>query len=120
MTTRNTVHGVGVDNETGKQITEPDACRSGKYINEKPWDSDKDDSPKPVFRAFYHRYDVVNDPSCMEKAIALLRDHRYPEVPAFLLEGNARRGIRNHLWQDDYNQPLLEFFTAQLRPQLTP
>ena len=114
MTARDTVHGAGFDNETGKQIVEPDSCRSGNYAHEKPWDG-VNDSPIPAFRAFHHRYDGVNDLSCAQKAIALLRKHRYPEVPAFLLEGNGRRSIGNHLWQDDYNEPLLEFFATQLR-----
>jgi poly(3-hydroxybutyrate) depolymerase len=115
MTARDTVHGVGFDNETGKQITEVDACLSESRANEKPWDS-VDVLPKPAFRAFHHRYDGVNDQSCVEKAVALLRDHHYPEVPAFLLEGDRHRSVGNHLWQDDYNTPLLEFFAAQLRP----
>ena len=116
MTARDTVHGAGFDNETGKQIIEPGSCRSGNPANEKPWDG-ANNSSKPTFRAFHHRYDGVNDQSCAEKAIALLSEHGYPEVPSFLLEGDRRRSIGNHLWQDDYNEPLLEFFTTQLRPQ---
>ena len=113
-TRRSTVHGAGFDNETGRQIVEPDACLSANYPHEKPWDS-ADVTRKPAFRIFHHRYDGINDMSCTEKVAALLREHGYPEVSAFQLVGNERRSLENHLWQDDYNQPLLEFFTGQLR-----
>ncbi|MEE9911099.1 MAG: hypothetical protein K4571_05180 [Deltaproteobacteria bacterium] len=113
-TPRKTVHGAGFDNETGRPITEPDACRSANYPHEKPWDG-ADAAAKPVFRIFRHKYDGVHDRSCTEKVAALLRRHGYPEEPAFELIGDERRSLENHLWQDDYNQPLLEFFTGRLR-----
>ena len=113
-TRRDTVHGAGFDNETGKQIVEPDSCRSASYPNEKPWDG-ADAPRKPVFRIFHHRYDGINDVSCSEKVATLLRQHGYPEVPAYQLIGNEHRSLDNHLWLDDYNRPLLEFFTDQLR-----
>jgi hypothetical protein len=31
-----------------------------------------------------------------------------------LLHGDGRRSLANHLWQDAYNRPILEFFTSQL------
>jgi len=113
-TPRKSVHGAGFDNETGRQITEPDACRSADYPNEKPWDG-ADVGRKPVFRIFHHRHDGVNDRSCTEKIAAMLRLRGYPEVPAFELIGNGQRSLENHLWLDDYNRPLLEFFTDRLR-----
>ena len=114
-TVRDTVHGAGFDNETGQQIIEPESCRSGSQGNERPWDGANVEQ-KPAFRAFHHRYDGVNDLSCMEKAGALLRDHGYPGVPSFLLDGDKQRSIGNHLWHDEYNEPIIEFFTAQLHP----
>lgn len=114
MTQRRTVHGVGVDNETGKQITERDACHATAYPNERRWDGANAPS-KPVFRVFRHEYDGINDPSCSRKVATLLRQHGYPDVPAFELIGNRRRNLENHLWQDDYNGPLLQFFSDQLR-----
>lgn len=113
-TRRSTVHGAGFDNETGKQIIEPDACRSASYPNEKPWDG-ADLTRKPVFRIFHHRYDGINDLSCSEKVATLLRQHGYPEVPAYQVVSNERRSLENHLWLDDYNHPLLEYFTSQIR-----
>lgn len=119
LTARDTVHGAGFDNETLKQIVEPNSCRSDTRSQENPWD-DSGSLQKPAFRAFHHRYDGVNDLSCTEKAIALLRDHGYPEVPSFLLDGDKHRSLGNHLWQDDYNEPLLEFFVTQLRRTAAP
>lgn len=115
LTARTTVHGAGFDNETGKQIIEPGSCRSDSRAHEKPWD-EAGAAQKPAFRVFHHRYDGVNDLSCTDKAVALLRESGYPEVPGFLLEGDKRRSVGNHLWQDEYNAPLLAFFSAQLRP----
>ena len=109
MTMRVSVHGVPFDNETGKRVSEAGACSAETRANEKPWEGDHQ-SPKPAFRAFYHRDDGVHDRSCVEKAIALLRQHGYPEAPAFVLEGDGRRSLGNHLWQDAYNEPLLNFF----------
>jgi hypothetical protein len=113
MTRRTTVHGAGFDNETRKQIVEPDSCRSASYPNEKPWDG-ADLLRKPTFRIFHHKYDGINDASCSEKVAILLREHGYPEVPAYQLVGNGRRSLANHLWLDDYNRPVLEFFAGQL------
>jgi hypothetical protein len=114
MTVRTSVHGVALDNETGRRITETGACRSDSRANEKPWDG-ADLSPKPAFRAFYHLYDGVHDRSCAEKAVAMLRQHGYPEIPALVLEDDRRRSLWNHLWQDAYNEPLLAFFAARVR-----
>lgn len=113
LTLRRSVAGAGFDNESGKRITEQDACRSDSYPNEKPW-HDSNVQKKPVFRMFHHRYDGINDISCGEKVIAQLKKHGYPSVPAFVLEGDKRRSLGNHLWQDEYNLPLLTFFGEQL------
>jgi hypothetical protein len=72
-------------------------------------------STKPAFRIFHHKFDGINDMSCSEKVATLLRQRGYPEVPAYVLIGDGRRSLDNHLWQEDYNRPLLEFFTGQLR-----
>lgn len=111
---RKTVHGAGFDNETGKQIIENDSCRAQNYPNEKPWDSAKP-SVKPAFRIFHHKYDGINDSSCGEKVGKLLRQHGYREVPPFVLSEGKRRSLANHLWRDEYNRPVLEFFVSQLR-----
>lgn len=112
-TKRTNVHGAGFDNETGKQIIELDACRSTTYPNEKIWDS-TNTSQKPIFRIFHHAHDGINDRSCSEKVATQLRQHGYREAPAFLVDSNQHRSLNNHLWLDEYNQPLLDFFTSQL------
>lgn len=112
LTARTAVHGVGYDNETGKQIIERDSCRAPAYSNEKPWDSARP-AVKPAFRIFHHAQDGINDRSCSEKAGTLLRQHGYPGPADFVLRG-GRRSLANHLWQDAYNRPLLDFFSSQV------
>jgi hypothetical protein len=115
MNRRKTVQGAGFDNETGRQIIEVDSCRSPGYPNEKAWDS-ADSRVMPAFRIFHHQFDGINDLSCAEKVGRLLREHGYKEVSPFLLGGNGKRRLKNHFWQDDYNRPILDFFTGQLQP----
>lgn len=111
-TARKTVHGAGFDNETGRQITERDACRAEAYPNEKPWDSSRPQA-KPAFRIFRHEEDGINDQSCGQKISKLLRQHGYRGFPDFVLQG-GRRGVENHLWLDAYNRPILDFFASQV------
>ncbi|MBT9525733.1 MAG: hypothetical protein IV105_10785 [Rhizobacter sp.] len=111
-TARATVHGAGFDNETGKQITEREACRAAAYPNEQPWD-DAGPGPKPAFRIFRHEEDGINDRSCGEKISQLLRERGYRGAPDFVLQGGPR-SLANHLWLDAYSRPLLDFFAAEL------
>lgn len=115
ITRRRTVHGAAYDNETGKQIIEVDSCRSPGYPREKPWDGGRHPA-MPIFRIFHHRLDGINDYSCGEKVRKQLREHGYPESPPFVLQGDGQRRLRHHLWQDEYNRPLLEFFASQIKP----
>lgn len=114
LTQRTHVHGAAYDNETGKQIIEPNACLATGYPNEKPWDS-ANPARKPTYRVFQHLGDGINDPSCGQKVARQLREHGYPEVAIFQLPARGRRNLVNHLWQDAYNAPLLAFFKSQLR-----
>lgn len=111
LTARTKVHGAGFDNETGKQITELDACRADVYPNEKPWDS-AEPAAKPAFRIFRHAQDGINDQSCGEKVSRLLREQGYRGQPDFILQG-GRRSLANHLWLDAYNRPILDFSADQ-------
>lgn len=112
LSPRTGVHGVGYDNETGKEIIEQGACAAKSDRHEKPWES-AHPAVKPPFRLFYHERDGINDFSCSEKVGRLLRLHGYPGAPDFVLRG-GRRSLRNHLWQDGYNHPILEFFSGRL------
>lgn len=105
------VFGVALDNETGRNISEPGACSAAAYANERPWPSTV---AKPVWRAFHHAQDAIHDLSCVDKLTRQLRSRGYPGPAALRLEGAARLADW-HYWLDDYNQPLLDFFAAQLR-----
>lgn len=112
MNARTNVHGAGFDNETRRQITEPEACRAERHPNEKPWDSTRP-ATLPAFRLFRHEQDGINDRSCTEKVGRQLRERGYRGEPDFVLMG-GRRSLAAHYWQDGYNRPLLDFFNAQL------
>ncbi len=105
------VFGVALDNETGRNITEPGACSASSYPNEMPWPNA---TARPPWRAFHHTQDGIHDLSCVDKLQAQLRARGYPGPAAFKLDA-ATRLADWHYWLDDYNQPLLEFFAAQLR-----
>lgn len=107
------VFGAGFDNETRRQIIEPGACLAASYPQEKVWDGAAV-ATRPAWRAFHHVEDGINDVSCVEKVSAQLRLRGYPETPALRLTGGARSADA-HAWLDSYNQPLLDFFSAQLR-----
>lgn len=110
LAARRSVHGAGFDNETGRQIVEPDACLSAQLDHEQPWDSARP-AAKPPFRLFRHEQDGINDRSCSIKVSDGLRRHGHPGPPDFVLQGGAR-SLANHLWQDAYNRPILEFLAA--------
>ncbi|GEM_PF-1426997 len=110
---RSNVHGVSVDNETGKRIHEHGSCRAASYPNEKPWESAKP-AVKPAFRRVAHEDDGLNDITCSHKVGQQLRVHGYAEEPAVIVNSRGRRDLASHFWLDVYHQPILEFFTRQL------
>ncbi len=105
------VFGVALDNETGRNISEPGACSASSYPNEMNWPSS---TMRPPWRAFHHAQDGIHDLSCVDKLQTQLRERGYPGPAAFRLDGGARLADW-HYWLDDYNQPLLDFFAAQSR-----
>jgi poly(3-hydroxybutyrate) depolymerase len=107
------VAGAGFDNETRRQITEPGACDANSHPNEKPWDIATSPA-RPHVRLFHHAQDGINDRSCVAKVRTQLLARGYPEVAPFTLDGGAR-SAEVHYWLDDYNLPLLEFFTSMLK-----
>lgn len=110
---RANVAGAGYDNDTGRQITEPDACSPPTDAREQPWD-DAGPAHRPVFRMFHHAQDGINDRSCVERARRQLLARGYPERPAYTLVGGPR-SIDVHYWLDAYNAPMLDFFDALMR-----
>lgn len=111
---RANVAGRGLDNETGRTISEPGACTATGYPNEKPWDNATASTRKPPFKLLHHEHDGIHDLSCVLKLRQQLQAHGYPEAPAFVL-GDGSRSIDAHSWLDAYNTPLLDFFSARLR-----
>ena len=110
---RANVAGVGLDNETRRQIIEPGACDAAAYPNEKPWEGAAV-TPKPPFRVFHHAEDGVLDRSCVEKQRHQLSARGYPEAAPFTLTGGVRN-VDVHFWQEDYNAPLLAWFASFVR-----
>lgn len=111
---RSNVFGAGFDNETRRQIIEPGACAATAYPNEKPWDG-AGAGARPVFRRFHHQQDGIVDASCVAKLGVQLQARGYAQVPAFTRDGGPR-SAEVHYWLDDYHEPLLDFFAAQLPP----
>lgn len=109
---RASVHGIGVDNETGRNIAEPGACAAAAYPNEKPWDGAAR-RRRPPFLQVQHEDDGINDISCSNKAAAQLRHMGYPAAPPLIAKGAGRRSLANHLWQESYNAPILDFFARR-------
>lgn len=106
---RKTVHGAGLDNDTGKEILVRNSCDAGtQYVNEMQWPQ-RPSQQKPVFKLFHHAKDGVNDLSCNDRVRAQLLAHGFPEEERFLIQGGWRRFL-NHFWKDEYADPILDFF----------
>jgi len=120
LSPRKVAKGVLFDNETELVITREGACRApsaaSAQAHESPWPSPPS-ARKPAFMQFHHLGDGIVDRSCMEKAGEMLRSRGYPDRGAFLLSPPGRRTVWKHLWQSEYNAPLLDFFENEARVQ---
>lgn len=114
LSPRRTVFGIGLDNETKKQIIEEGACRASAYPNEMPWETQKP-AKKPAFKLFQHEKDGIHDFSCHEKVRTQLTVHGYPDTGPFVVRDEGRRRLVHHFWQSAYTQPVLDFFKSQGR-----
>lgn len=114
LSPRTSAKGVGYDRETGKHITEPDACIASEYLHEQPWET-QHPRTKPPFKTFHHEDDGIADLSCREKVGKVLAAHGYPDDGAYVIKGRGYRNAGAHLWQRAYNIPLLQFFKKQTR-----
>jgi hypothetical protein len=112
---RENAPGVSLDNETSMEISLPDACLSAGYPNETLWDG-SDSLARPPFRAFRHQADPVVDTSCSEKAELLLEDNGYAGLPPYIVTREHPDPDSNHYWQEEYNLPLLDFFSGVAAP----
>lgn len=114
LSPRESVKGILIDRETGKEITAMDACKSASFPRESSW-------PRPIsgrlptFKQFQHEDDGIVDVSCMQKANTLLRRHGYRDSGTFLIKGSGRKGVLKHMWLGSYNDPILEFLIGVVR-----
>lgn len=97
-----------IDSETNKPINEKNACESESYASEKQWTTTGSYIP---FKLFYHQGDAVVDTSCKEKLRILLIEHDYKDDGSFIIKSIGIKRIINHFWMEEYNQPILEFFS---------
>lgn len=111
LSKRKTAKGLLMDLETNKLITAKGACQSEDYHSEKKWPRIIS-KLKPEFKQFHHKGDAIIDSSCMEKAQILLQQHGYKGSGAYLIDSSKRRAV-NHLWQEEYNDEMLDFFKRQ-------
>jgi hypothetical protein len=103
--------GVFLDNETNLIIGNENACVAEEYLNESEWVTAEPEQ-KPAFMQFHHLYDGGVDITCMEKANELLVEHGYKDYGVFVLENQDQSPLAAHLWQLQYNQPILDFFRS--------
>lgn len=112
LSVRKSAKGILVDRETRKEIVERDACLSHGYPNESPWP--QKESKKPTrFKQFQHEDDGIVDFSCAKKANLTLRRNGYTDAGAYVVKGEGKKNAFKHLWLDEYNQPLLDFFAKE-------
>jgi len=111
LSKRKSAKGILLDLDTNKPIMVKGACRGHSYPNEKEWPRTLSHA-KPVFKQFHHKNDPIVDISCMRKIKKQLQQHGYASKGEFVINAGGRR-LRNHLWLEDYNDAILEFFKSQ-------
>ncbi len=98
-----------MDRETGNQIIEDRACLSDDYKKESVWPLTK---RKIDFKQFHHEKYGIVDLSCFQKINKQIIKHDYVDHGAFLIKSQGRRKLVNHLWQNEYNEPMIKFFKS--------
>jgi hypothetical protein len=76
--------------------------------------SNKAAEKKLPFKQFHHQGDGACDFSCMEKARAWLVKNGFKDDGAYILS-RGRRKITSHFWQNEYNEPMINFFKKYAR-----
>lgn len=112
LSPRDTAIGILIDRETGLEVVQDNACLASSYPHESPWETQAP-STHPAFQQFHHQKDGIVDFSCAQKANATLQAAGYVDAGAFVLNAADSKGVLYHLWQNAYNQPLLNFFLNQ-------
>ena len=111
LSPRTSAKGILVDRETGKEIVNDAACVANASTREAPWPGSA--GRRPPFKQFHHAGDGIVDVSCMRKATVMLERNGFPPSEPHVIPRRGRKDVFNHLWLDDYNAPLLDFFASQ-------
>ncbi|MEK6795898.1 MAG: hypothetical protein AABZ39_14040 [Spirochaetota bacterium] len=104
--------GVGIDRDTGKQITQDGAggAPDASYPNEKKWET-MNPAKKPPFIGIHHRDDGIVDITCHQKLVRQLVAHGYAMEEDFIIPSVGKKNVLAHLWQAEYNPRILAFFS---------
>lgn len=108
---RTSAKGILVDRETSKEIVEDGACLSSKTTREATWPATQ--GRRPPFKQFQHEADGIVDISCMRKATTMLERNGFPTSQPYVIPARGRKDPFKHLWLEEYNAPLLDFFASQ-------
>lgn len=111
LSPRTSAKGILVDRETGKEIVNDAACVANASTREAPWPGSA--GRRPPFKQFHHAGDGIVDVSCMRKATVMLERNGFAPSEPHVIPRRGRKDVFKHLWLDDYNAPLLDFFASQ-------
>jgi poly(3-hydroxybutyrate) depolymerase len=111
LSERTSAKGILVDRETRKEIVSDSACVSSAVTREAKWPVGK--GGRPPFKQFHNEADGIVDISCMRKTTAMLISNGFAANPPYIIPKRGNRDPFKHLWLNDYNLPLLEFFASQ-------
>lgn len=113
LSRRTSAKGILVDRETRKEIVEDRACASDTVSREAKWPAPK--GSRPSFRQFQNEADGIVDISCMRKTTAMLERNGFRGTDPFVIPARGKKDPFKHLWLEDYNAPLLDFFAGQAK-----
>ncbi|MCA9360859.1 hypothetical protein KC730_03145 [Candidatus Kaiserbacteria bacterium] len=109
LSLRESAKGAGFDRETNKQITEAGACLPNAHFRDRSLETVSSNQKIP-FKMFHSVDDGIVDISCQKKAEAMLVQQGYINDGAYVLLSQSSRNVWSHLWQAEYNIPVLDFF----------
>ncbi len=113
LSKRKSAKGILVDADTKKEITQNEACQTSDFSKEANWPK-AGSSKMPPFKQFQDASDGIVDLSCMKRAEKMLDKQGYPDRGAFIIPYAGKKDVFKHLWQDEYNEPILDFFESEV------
>ena len=108
LSRRQSAKGVLRDVDTGRQITEVGACTETESKVAREPDLAPAD-PLPHVKQLHHENDGIVDLSCMQKNTRRLRARGHRVEAPYLARGGRRRALV-HLWREEYNAEIVDFF----------